>query len=69
MQNHAKKLQLLLTSLDLVNNIDQIYLFSGCHKLKGNLADRYSVKVTGAWRVHFEFHDGDIYVVDYENYH
>ena len=68
-QNHSKKLQILLTSLDLVENVEQIYLFSGCHELKGDLLGRYAIKVTGAWRLHFEFIEGNIHVVDYENYH
>lgn len=30
---------------------------------------RYSVMVNGAWRIIFEFNDGDAYRVDFEQYH
>ena len=32
-------------------------------------ATRHAVKVSGNWRVFFEFYDGDAYVVDYDDYH
>ncbi|MEM8489465.1 MAG: type II toxin-antitoxin system RelE/ParE family toxin [Pseudomonadota bacterium] len=41
----------------------------GFHPLKGNRAGTYAVKVTGNWRVTFEFEDGNAYVVDLEDYH
>jgi proteic killer suppression protein len=39
------------------------------HPLKGNQAGRYAVDVSGAWRLTFEFDNGDAVVVDYEQYH
>jgi len=30
---------------------------------------RYEIDVSGAWRLTFEFDDGDAIVVDYEQYH
>ena len=39
------------------------------HGLQGNKPIRYTVHVNGPWCITFEFHDGDAYVVDYEQYH
>jgi len=42
---------------------------SGFHKLKGKYKDHYSLKVSGNWRVIYQFIDGDAFVVDYLDYH
>ncbi len=68
-QNHAKKLSAILFLLDEAEGIKDAKLILGFHQLKGDLNERYSVKVTGGWRVHFKIIDDDIYVIDYENYH
>jgi len=39
------------------------------HPLKGQGKGRWSVWVSGNWRVTFEFRDGHAYVLDYEDYH
>lgn len=39
------------------------------HPLKGTERGRWSIRVHGNWRLTFEFHDGQAYVVDYEDYH
>ena len=39
------------------------------HPLKGRLKGRWSVSVSGNWRITFEFRDGNAYVLDYEDYH
>jgi proteic killer suppression protein len=39
------------------------------HPLKGKLKGRWSVSVSGNWRITFEFRDGNAYVLDYEDYH
>jgi toxin HigB-1 len=38
------------------------------HPLRGKPL-RYSVHVNGPWCITFEFHDGDAWRVDLENYH
>ena len=30
---------------------------------------RWSIWVSGNWRLTFEFRDGDVYILDYEDYH
>jgi len=39
------------------------------HPLKGKLKGRLSISVSGNWRLTFEFKDGDVYLLDYEDYH
>ncbi|WP_312626488.1 type II toxin-antitoxin system RelE/ParE family toxin [Scandinavium sp.] len=39
------------------------------HELKGGREGVWSVKVSGNWRLTFEFINGDAYLLDYEDYH
>ena len=39
------------------------------HPLKGKLKGRWAISVSGNWRLTFEFKDGDVYLLDYEDYH
>jgi proteic killer suppression protein len=39
------------------------------HALRGERHGRWSIAVSGNWRITFEFEDGHAYVVDYEDYH
>ena len=39
------------------------------HALSGQLRGHYAVAVSGNWRVTFRFYDGDVYDVDYVDYH
>jgi proteic killer suppression protein len=39
------------------------------HALKQYAPLRYSIWVSGAWRITFEFDKGDAYRVDFEQYH
>lgn len=39
------------------------------HRLRGSLEGRWSVRVSGNWRIVFQFQDGDAYDVDYVDYH
>ncbi len=45
------------------------YPGSSLHKLAGDKKDQYAVKVSGNWRVLFEFVNGNAYIVDYDDYH
>ncbi len=67
---HAKRLRLVLALLDqarVVNDIDAPGL--RLHPLKGELRDHWAVTVQANWRITFRFEDGDVYVVDYRDYH
>lgn len=39
------------------------------HALKGNRQNRWSISVDKNWRLTFEFQDGNVYLLDYEDYH
>ncbi|GAB3394600.1 type II toxin-antitoxin system RelE/ParE family toxin [Humibacter soli] len=68
---HAKRLRMQLAALDAANGIDEVPQAPGwrLHPLKGEMTGRWSITVTGNWRITFEFRNGDAYVLDYEDYH
>jgi proteic killer suppression protein len=67
---HANKLERILDRLNAANEIkDMNYPGSNLHKLSGDKKGLYAVKVTGNWRIFFEFIEGDAYIVDYDDYH
>lgn len=39
------------------------------HELKDSRKETWSITVNGNWRVTFEFDNGDVYIVNYEDYH
>jgi len=39
------------------------------HPLKGRLACHWAVWVDSHWRLAFAFEDGDVFLVDYQQYH
>jgi toxin HigB-1 len=67
---HAKRLRLILA---LLNDAKQLGDLDApalrLHTLKGNRAGFLAVTVQANWRVIFRFKDGDVYVVDYMDYH
>lgn len=67
---HCGRLERLLDRLNAANDIkDMNYPGSFLHQLKGDKVGQYSVRVSGNWRVFFDFIDGDAYIVDYGDYH
>lgn len=59
-----------LAALDTAQTIDDMEVPGfRLHRLKGKSADRWSIWVNGNWRVTFEFHEGNVHVLDYEDYH
>lgn len=67
---HAKKLRMLLTALDTATEIDDMDIPGfGLHPLKGARKGQWAVKVSGNWRITFEFRDGNAYLLEYEDYH
>ncbi len=68
--SHAKRLRMQLTALDTANVLDDMDIPGfRLHPLKGGERGRWSIWVNGNWRLTFEFIDGDVYIVDYEDYH
>jgi proteic killer suppression protein len=67
---HASKIEAILDRLDAANEIkDMIYPGSGLHLLLPKKKGRWGVRVSGNWRVTFEFKDGDAFNVNIEDYH
>ena len=68
--DHAGRLERILDRLDAADDIkDMNYPGSNLHQLSGDKKDLFAVKVSGNWRVFFEFISGDAYIVDYDDYH
>ena len=68
--NHASRLRLQLAALDTAQIIGDVDLPGyRLHPLSGRAKDRWSIWVSGNWRLTFEFRDGNVYVLDYEDYH
>lgn len=67
---HLKKLRMQLAALDTAKYIDDMNLPGyRLHPLKGDKQGFWSIAVNGNWRLTFEFIDGDVYIVNYEDYH
>lgn len=59
-----------LAALDTAHVIDDMNLPGfRLHPLRGDKAGRWSITVSGNWRMTFEFREGNAYVLDYEDYH
>ena len=69
-QSHVEKLKFILATLDTANNIQDInFPGSNLHSLTGKLAGQHAISVNGNWRIFFEFINGDVYIVNYDDYH
>ena len=59
-----------LAALDTAQDIDDMDIPGfKLHPLKGKLKGRWSISVSGNWRITFEFREGNAYILDYEDYH
>lgn len=68
--SHAERLRLQLSALDTAQVIEDMDIPGfRLHRLKGSLKGRWSISVSGNWRLTFAFKDGNAYVLDYEDYH
>ena len=68
--SHAVRLRLQLAALDTAQTIDDMDLPGyRLHPLKGRMKNRWSIWVSGNWRLTFEFKDGNVFLVGYEDYH
>jgi proteic killer suppression protein len=69
-QGHVPKLRRILTQLEFSQQIGDMGLPGfDLHPLKGDLHGFWAVKVSGNWRVIFRFEGGDVFDVDYVDYH
>ena len=67
---HLNKIERILTRLHAAVSIkDMKYPGSGLHLLEPKHESRWAVKVSGNWRITFRFMKGNVYAVDYVDYH
>ena len=67
---HAKKLRMQLGALDTAYQIEDLDIPGyRLHQLKGDLKGLWSITVNANWRITFEFTEGNVYIVNYEDYH
>ena len=68
--NHVDRIRDLLKILNNAKELRELnFPGSGLHSLKGNLQGHYALKVSGNWRLTFQFIDGKVHVLDYQDYH
>ena len=68
--SHIPRLSRLLDAMEQAEQVNELdvpgwYL----HRLKGDMRHLHSLRVTGNWRITFEFIDGDVHIVNLEDYH
>jgi len=67
---HATKLRMQLVTLDTAQEIEDLDMPGyRPNQFKGKRKDIWSITVNGNWRVTFEFNQGNIYIVNYEDSH
>jgi len=68
--NHAKKLRMQLAALDTAKTIDDMDIPGyRLHSLTGSRKGTWSITVNANWRLTFEFSEGNVYILNYEDYH
>jgi len=56
--------------LDAASRLDDIAAGGwNLHPLAGKLKGQYAINVSGNWRLLFEFRDGNVYLLNYDDYH
>lgn len=68
--DHISRLELRLAVLDAATSLDDIAVYNwDLHELIGDKANYWAIRVSGNWRLFFRFDDGDVYLLDYDDYH
>ena len=67
---HANKLRMQLVALDTAFCIEDLDIPGyRLHPLKGDKKGLWSIVVNANWRITFEFRDGHVFILNYEDYH
>lgn len=67
---HAIRLRFQLAALETAQSIEDMNIPGfRLHPLQGAERGRWSIWVNGNWRLTFEFRDGNVHVLNYEDYH
>jgi len=68
--NHAKKLRMQLAALDTAQSIDDMDIPGyRLHQLTGDKRGIWFITVNANWRLTFKFEEGNVYILNYEDYH
>ena len=69
--DHAKKLRLQLSVLEAAKGLNDLNAFPQwrLHPLQGKETGQYAIQVNGNWRLTFMFEEGDVILLDYQDYH
>jgi len=68
--NHAKKLRMQLAALDTAQSVDDMDIPGyRLHQLTGDRRGIWTIRVNANWRLTFEFEEGNVYILNYEDYH
>ena len=69
--SQVEKISDILLAIDEATNPQEVGLFPGwrLHPLKGRIKGFWSLTVTGNWRVVFRFEKGDVFDLDFVDYH
>jgi len=68
--NHAKKLRMQFAALDTAQSIDDMDIPGyRLHQLTGDRRGIWSITVNANWRLSFEFEEGNVYILNCEDYH
>lgn len=66
---HADKLRRRLLLLNCAKDVSELnFPGFGLHRLIGKRKTIWSIRVSGNWRLTFEFNNEDVYVLNYEDY-
>ena len=67
---HARRLRIQLAALDAAQSMRDMDIPGfRLHPLEGKEKGRWSIWVNGNWWLTFAFEDGNVYLLDYEDYH
>jgi toxin HigB-1 len=67
---HVRKIEIILDALNVAVTAEMMNTAGlDFHKLTGHAPSRWSVHVNGNWCITFSFEDGEVFAIDYEDYH
>ena len=66
-----EKIKRILSALNTAKTLDPLRAIPGykLHQLTGELKGFWSIWITGNYRIYFRFEDGNIYDINYADYH
>jgi len=68
--SHSNKIRMQLVALDTAQSLDDMDIPGyRLHQLSGERKNIWSITVNGNWRITFKFSEGNVYILNYEDYH